>query len=91
MDLWIINSSTIELLTSASLSQCEYHSNFVCSSFQWIIQKICTEHGMSMLKLLKTCTQLLCICIGTNGSCFSCLCSHALINIYTDLIYKNRN
>ena len=37
MDLWIINSSTIELITPASLSQCEYHNNFVCSSFQWII------------------------------------------------------
>ena len=58
MDLWIINSSTIELLTPANLLQCEYHSNFVCGSFQLIITKICTEHGMSMFKLLKTCTQL---------------------------------
>ena len=37
MDLWIINSSAIELLTPASLSQCQYHNNFVCNSFQWII------------------------------------------------------
>ena len=33
MNFWIINSSIIELLIPASLSQCEYHNNFVCSSF----------------------------------------------------------
>ena len=63
MDLWIINSSTIELPTPASLSQSEYHNNFVCSSFQWII----TEN---MYCRLKHAHNYYGICIGTNCSIF---------------------